>query len=138
VGLVALVATQLGQTLLDSRSRLVVLTAVGSLAAMAAIVSTPGVSQLLGNTPLGPVGWAQALGSAFAATLAAAAISTLLSQRRETSAAGRSPTSTMPARHNTAYSSRNGTDNTPATTSVNGSELTPVKRFDTASTVTET
>ena len=74
VGLVALVATQLGQTLLDSRSRLVVVTAVGSLAALAAIVSTPGLSQLLGNTPLGPVGWVQALGSAIAATLAAAAI----------------------------------------------------------------
>ena len=72
-----LVATQLGQTLLDSRSRLVVVTAIGSLAAMAAVVSTPGVSQLLGNTPLGPVGWAQALGSATAATLAAAAISRL-------------------------------------------------------------
>jgi cation-transporting ATPase I len=137
VGLVALVATQLGQTLLDSRSRLVVLTAVGSLAAMAAIVSTPGVSQLLGNTPLGPIGWAQALGSAFAATLTAAAMSTLLSQR-ETSAAGRPPISTIPARHNTAYSSRNGMANAPATTSVNGSELTPEKRFDTASTVTET
>jgi H+-transporting ATPase len=138
VGLVALVATQLGQTLLDSRSRLVVLTAVGSLAAMAVIVSTPGVSQLLGNTPLGPVGWAQALGSAFVATLTAAAMSRLLSQRREVSAAGRSPISTIPARHSTAYSSRNGMDNAPATTSVNGSELTPVKRFDTASTVSET
>ena len=55
VGLVALVATQLGQTLLDSRSRLVVVTAVGSLAALAAIVSAPGLSQLLGNTPLGPI-----------------------------------------------------------------------------------
>jgi H+-transporting ATPase len=138
VGLVALVATQLGQTLLDSRSPLVVLTAVGSLAAMAAVVSTPGVSQLLGNTPLGPVGWAQALVSAFAATLTAAAISRLLSQRRETSATGRSPISTMPARHSTAYSSRNGMDNAPATTSVNGSELTPVKRFDTVFTVPET
>ena len=40
----------------------------------------PGLSQLLGNTPLGPIGWVQGLGSAIAATLAAAAIR-LLGQR---------------------------------------------------------
>lgn len=79
VGLVALVSTQLGQTLLDSRSPLVVATAAGSLGALAAAVSTPGVSQLLGCTPLGPVGWTQALGSATAATLTAATVPRLLS-----------------------------------------------------------
>ena len=62
VALVALVATQLGQTMLDSRSRLVVVTALGSLAAMAALLSIPGVSQLLGSTPLGPVGWVKPWG----------------------------------------------------------------------------
>jgi H+-transporting ATPase len=72
VALVALVSTQLGQTLLDSHGRSVVLTAVGSLAAMGVLISTPGVSQLLGCTPLGPVGWTQALGSATVATGAAA------------------------------------------------------------------
>jgi len=72
VALVALVSTQLGQTLLDSHGRSVVLTAVGSLAAMGVLISTPGVSQLLGCTPLGPVGWTQALGSAAVATGAAA------------------------------------------------------------------
>ena len=82
VALVALVATQLGQTMLDSRSRLVVVTALGSLAAMAALLSIPGVSQALGSTPLGPVGWGQALGSATAATLAAALISRPLAPRR--------------------------------------------------------
>ncbi len=138
VGLVALVATQLGQTLLDSRSRLVVLTAIGSLATMAALISTPGISQLLGSTPLGPVGWAQALGSAAAATVAAAAISRLLAQRRAASPVGRSPTSTMPARHNVAYSSLNGMVNDRATTSVSGSAPTPPGRFDTMLTVTET
>jgi cation-transporting P-type ATPase I len=138
VALVALVATQLGQTLLDSRSRLVVVTAVGSLAVMAAVISTPGLSQLLGNTPLGPLGWAQALGSATAATLAAAAISRVLIQQRPgASPAGRSSISTTPARQSSAYSSRNGTAKIRATTSVNGSEPTPTDRFGTVSTVTQ-
>ncbi len=69
VGLVALVASQLGQTLLDSRSPLVVVTAGGSLTALAALISTPGVSQVLGCTPLGPIGWSQALGCATGATV---------------------------------------------------------------------
>jgi H+-transporting ATPase len=60
VALVALVSTQLGQTLIDSRSPLVVGTAVGSLLALGTVISTPMVSQLLGSTPLGPLGWAQA------------------------------------------------------------------------------
>ncbi|WP_337110793.1 cation transporting ATPase C-terminal domain-containing protein, partial [Prescottella equi] len=71
VGLVALVGAQLGQTLIDSRSPLVVATAAGSLAALAGVVSVPGLSQFLGCTPLGPVAWAQALGSAVGATAAA-------------------------------------------------------------------
>ncbi|WP_083341731.1 cation-translocating P-type ATPase [Mycobacterium talmoniae] len=78
VALVALVSAQLGQTLLDSHDRLVVLTAVGSLGAMATLISIPGVSQLLGCTPLGPVGWTQALGTAAAATAAAAVLPRLV------------------------------------------------------------
>lgn len=78
VGLVALVSTQLGQTLLDSRSPLVIATAAGSLVGLGALISTPGISQLLGCTPLGPLGWAQALGSASAATAAAAVAPGLL------------------------------------------------------------
>ncbi|OBH22340.1 haloacid dehalogenase [Mycobacterium sp. E342] len=70
VALVALVGAELGQTLLDSHAPLVVLTAAGSLAAMGTLISIPVVSQLLGCTPLGPVGWAQGLGSAAAATVA--------------------------------------------------------------------
>jgi H+-transporting ATPase len=77
VALVALVSTQLGQTLLDSHGRSVVLTAVGSLAAMGVVISIPGVSHLLGCTPLGPVGWTQALGSAAVATGSAALASSL-------------------------------------------------------------
>jgi len=74
VALVALVSAQLGQTLLDSRTPLVVLTAGGSLAVMGTLISIPGVSQLLGCTPLGPLAWAQALGSAGVATGAVAVV----------------------------------------------------------------
>ena len=82
VALVALVSTQLGQTLLDSRAPLVVLTAGGSLAVLGTLISIPGVSQLLGCTPLGPVGWAQALGSAGAATAAIAVATRVLDSKR--------------------------------------------------------
>ncbi|SPM29144.1 haloacid dehalogenase, partial [Mycobacterium terramassiliense] len=74
VALVALVGAELGQTLLDSRAPLVVLTAVGSLGAMGTLISIPVVSQLLGCTPLGPVGWGQALGAAAGATVAVAVL----------------------------------------------------------------
>src|ERR1700758_2573737 len=82
VALVALVSTQLGQTLLDSRAPLVVLTAGGSLVALGTLISIPGVSQLLGCTPIGPVGWAQALGSAGAATAAVAVATRVLDSKR--------------------------------------------------------
>ncbi|MFD9668411.1 HAD-IC family P-type ATPase [Rhodococcus sp. NPDC059968] len=80
VALVALIGTQLGQILLDSRSPLVVTTSVGSLAVMVALISTPGVSQFLGCVPLGPLGWAQGFGSAAAATAAAAIAPDLLAR----------------------------------------------------------
>jgi H+-transporting ATPase len=120
VALVALVATQLGQTLLDSRSPLVVGTAIGSLMMLAAAISTPGLSQLLGSTPLGPVGWAQAMTAAVVATLAAAVAPRLLGHP-EGQPADQSSISTTPARHSTAYNSRNGTASARATSSVNGS-----------------
>jgi cation-transporting P-type ATPase I len=72
--LVALVGAELGQTLLESQAPLVVLTAVGSLAVMGTLISIPVVSQLLGCVPLDPVGWAQALGAAGAATVAIAVL----------------------------------------------------------------
>jgi magnesium-transporting ATPase (P-type) len=69
VGLVALVGTQLGQTLVSGgMSRPVVLTSVGSAAVLAAIIQTPGLSQIFGCRPLGPIGWATALGASAAAT----------------------------------------------------------------------
>lgn len=71
IALIGLVSTQLAQTLADSRSPLVVSTAAGSFVALAAVISTPGLSQLFGCTPVDPLGW----GQAFAAT----AVATLLS-----------------------------------------------------------
>ncbi|MEO8815592.1 MAG: cation-translocating P-type ATPase, partial [Mycobacterium sp.] len=95
IALVSLVATQLGQTLLDSHDRTVVLTAVGSLAVMGTLITIPGVSQLLGCTPLGPIGWAQALGIAGVATVGAAVIPRLLAAPASTE---EPPVRTEPAR----------------------------------------
>jgi cation-transporting ATPase I len=72
VGLLALVGTQLGQTLtLAGRDPLVLCTALGSVAVLALIVQTPGVSALFGCRPVGPVGWATALTCASGATAGA-------------------------------------------------------------------
>ncbi|MEE6177925.1 cation-translocating P-type ATPase [Mycobacterium sp. 050134] len=83
VALISLVSVELGQTLIDSHSPLVVFTAAGSFAAFTAMVSTPGVSQLLGCTPVGPVGWAQGLSTAGLAILAVAATNRLRSSGRD-------------------------------------------------------
>jgi cation-transporting ATPase I len=70
VALASLIGTQLGQTLLAGGTSPPVLAATGaSVAALAAIVQTPGLSQFFGCTPLGPVGWTIAAGSAVGATL---------------------------------------------------------------------
>lgn len=86
VALISLVTTELGQTVVDSQAPLVLLTAAGSFAAFALMVSTPGVSQLLGCTPVGPLGWAQALSTAGAAT-AAVAVAGGVSAARQRAAA---------------------------------------------------
>ncbi|MFC5064689.1 cation-translocating P-type ATPase [Actinomycetospora atypica] len=72
VALAALVGTQLGQTVAAGghRSPLVVGASVVSAGALFAVVQTPGVSQFFGCTPLGPIAWGQAAGSAAAATVA--------------------------------------------------------------------
>ncbi|MFI0542503.1 HAD-IC family P-type ATPase [Streptomyces sp. WSLK1-3] len=58
MALCAVVGTQLAQTLADRRrSPLVRVTSLGSAAALIALVETPGVSQLFGCTPLGPLAW---------------------------------------------------------------------------------
>lgn len=80
VALIGLVGTQLMQTLIDSNSRAVVLTSVGSLAVMGGVISTPGLSRVFGCTPVGPVGWSQGLLSAAGATALSAFAPDLLSR----------------------------------------------------------
>jgi cation-transporting P-type ATPase I len=81
VALAALIATELGQTLVESQAPLVVLTALGSLGFVGVLISIPGVSQLLGCTPLDPLGWIEALGSAAVATAAVAVLSRVFDAR---------------------------------------------------------
>ncbi|MFF3844021.1 HAD-IC family P-type ATPase [Streptomyces sp. NPDC002328] len=67
VALVALVSSQLFQTLADAgRDPVVALAVVGSLLTLAVVVTVPGLSHFFGNRPLGPVGWTIALGAAVA------------------------------------------------------------------------
>jgi len=78
IALIGLVSTQLAQTLTDSHGPLVVATAGGSYLVLAAAISTPGLSQLFGCTPVDPLGWGQALlATAVAATVSALAPGTL-------------------------------------------------------------
>jgi cation-transporting P-type ATPase I len=78
MGLAALVGTQLGQTLLIGwRSPLVVFTTLASVGVLFAVVETPGVSQLFGCTPIGPLAWTLVIGASAIGTGAAA-----LAQRR--------------------------------------------------------
>lgn len=73
VALAALVGAQLGQTVaIGAISPAVLASSAGSALVLAGIVQTPGVSQLFGCTPLGPVGWA------IAGTATAAAVTALL------------------------------------------------------------
>lgn len=83
VALIGLVGTQLAQTLADSHSALVVLTTVGSFGALAVVVSTPGLSQVFGCTPVGPLGWGQALLAAAVAGLVSALAPDLLVRASE-------------------------------------------------------
>jgi cation-transporting ATPase I len=69
IGLAALVGTQLGQTLVSGGfSRPVLVTGVGSAGLLFLIIQTPGLSHFFGCRPLGPVGWATAMGASAAAT----------------------------------------------------------------------
>ncbi|MGN9889204.1 HAD-IC family P-type ATPase [Micromonospora sp. L31] len=79
VALVSLVGTQLGQTLLaGGTSPMVLASTAVSLGVLGAVVQTPGVSQFFGCTPLGPVGWGIAAGSALGATFANGALTRLV------------------------------------------------------------
>jgi cation-transporting ATPase I len=81
IGLLALVGSQLGQTLVSGRfSRPVVITSITSAAVLAGIVQTPGLSHLFGCRPLGPISWATAIGASTAATYAASRFPSLVSE----------------------------------------------------------
>ncbi|HTQ04804.1 MAG TPA: cation-transporting P-type ATPase [Polyangiaceae bacterium] len=83
VGLVALVGTQLGQTLTSGQmSRPVIVTGVASAAALALIVQTPGLSHAFGCRPLGLLGWTTAIGASTAATVGAALLPDLVARLR--------------------------------------------------------
>jgi cation-transporting ATPase I len=69
VGLVAVVGTQMGQTIVAGRrSPAVIASALASAGLLVPIIQVPPISRFFGCTPLGPVGWATAVGSASAAT----------------------------------------------------------------------
>ncbi len=79
VALIALVGAQLGQTVLaGGRDPIVLLSGFGSAAVLGAIVQTPGLSQLFGCTPVGPVGWTIGLASAATGSVAASMLPRLL------------------------------------------------------------
>jgi cation-transporting ATPase I len=76
VALAALVGSQLGQTLRSGgMTRPVIATSLLSSAALVGIIQTPGVSHFFGCRPLGPIGWATAVGASFLATNVASATS---------------------------------------------------------------
>jgi cation-transporting ATPase I len=83
VALIALVSTQLAQTLVDSHGPLVVLTTVGSVGVLAVVVTTPGLSHVFGCIPVGPVAWGQAFLAAGVASLASAVAPDLLARVSE-------------------------------------------------------
>jgi cation-transporting ATPase I len=69
VALAALVGTQLGQTLVvGGKSPLVLGATALSAGALVVVIQTPGLSQVFGCRPLGPVGWITAAGVSAAVT----------------------------------------------------------------------
>ncbi len=79
IGLVALVGTQLGQTIASGgTSRPVLITGLGSAALLALVVQTPALSRFFGCQPLGPVGWLTAVGASAGATALSASMPRLL------------------------------------------------------------
>ncbi|NUT52266.1 MAG: hypothetical protein HOV94_33975, partial [Saccharothrix sp.] len=82
VALAALVGTQLGQTLVTGGlDRSVLAASLGSAAALAAVIQTPGVSGFFGCTPLGPVGWGIALAGATGANALGLVLNPLVTRR---------------------------------------------------------
>jgi cation-transporting P-type ATPase I len=84
VALAALVGTQLGQTLTSGQgSRAVTATSLASAGLLALVIQTPGLSHFFGCRPLGPVGWATAIGASAAATNAPRLVEVLVRSLRE-------------------------------------------------------
>lgn len=82
VGLLALVGSQLGQTVVAGGTSPPVLVAgLGSAALLGFVVQTPGLSHLFGCRPLGPVGWGTALAASAAATAGSVVVPALLERR---------------------------------------------------------
>jgi magnesium-transporting ATPase (P-type) len=80
IGLLALVGTQLGQTLTSGGfSKPVVVTSLLSAGVLSLIVQTPGVSHFFGCRPLGPISWTAAIGASVFATTMSGAVEGLLS-----------------------------------------------------------
>jgi cation-transporting ATPase I len=72
VGMVALTAGQFAQTVaVAGRDPYVVAAGIGSTLLLGTLVMTPGVSRLVGCTPIGPVGWGIAISCAVGTTVAA-------------------------------------------------------------------
>ncbi|MGW1024466.1 HAD-IC family P-type ATPase [Streptomyces sp. NPDC002577] len=92
VALVALVASQLLQTLADAgRDPVVAAAAVGSLAALVLVVAVPGLSQFFGSRPLGPAGWTIGLAAAAGSVLLPAAWQRLTAGGPQTRVTARTP-----------------------------------------------
>lgn len=84
VALLALVGTQLGQTLVSGpRTRAVLAASLGSAGLMLATVETPGVSHLFGCRPIGPIGLGIAAVSSALATGASLLAPPLVERARE-------------------------------------------------------
>ncbi|MCW2744840.1 MAG: family P-type ATPase [Mycobacterium sp.] len=89
MGLVALVGTQLGQTLLlGGRSPLVWLTVGLSGAVLVAVVQTPGLSHFFGCTPLDPAAWLVVGGCAASATVGSVLVPRVAGALRTVAAGG--------------------------------------------------
>ena len=72
-----------GDAVLDSHGPLVVITTVGSLRALAVVVTTPGLSHVFGCTPVGPSPGVRLLAAAAASSVSALALG-LLARATET------------------------------------------------------
>ncbi|WP_328428257.1 cation-translocating P-type ATPase [Streptomyces sp. NBC_00443] len=84
VALVALVTSQLFQTLQDAgRDPVVAAAVVGSLVVLGVVVTVPGLSHFFGSRPLGPAGWTIALASAAGSVLVPAVARGLLMRWRK-------------------------------------------------------